>query len=252
MHETGLAIIYGLIIGAIIKYVGESEEPFGHLNVVTVDANHTVMAAPPDALWIPLQIPDKTTIRHNRTYVYVFRGQLADPVRGQSYRDISQKATFDPEIFFNIILPPIIFNAGYSLKKRFFFRNIGAIMTYAFVGTTISSFVVGVILFGFMYLVPSIGFTFTDCLYFGAITSATVCTCVLVYLLSPCPVVLSGSGFCSGNFQRAARRRQPLCSGIRRVDSQRCCLYHSGSVIAIKASEHPDSCAFLCRYSWCH
>lgn len=176
LHETGLAIIYGLIIGAIIKYVGESDEPFGHLNVITVDANHTVLAAPPDALWVPLQIPDKTTIRHNRTYVYVFRGQLADPVRGQSDRDISQKATFDPEIFFNIILPPIIFNAGYSLKKRFFFRNIGAIMTYAFVGTTISSFVVGVILFGFMYLVPSIGFTFTDCLYFGAITSATVCT----------------------------------------------------------------------------
>jgi len=27
------------------------------------------------------------------------------------------KATFDPEIFFNIILPPIIFNAGYQMKR---------------------------------------------------------------------------------------------------------------------------------------
>ena len=27
------------------------------------------------------------------------------------------QATFDPEVFFNVILPPIIFNAGFSMKK---------------------------------------------------------------------------------------------------------------------------------------
>lgn len=31
--------------------------------------------------------------------------------------EIDLKATFDPEIFFNIILPPIIFHAGYCLKR---------------------------------------------------------------------------------------------------------------------------------------
>lgn len=55
----------------------------------------------------------------NETYAYSFRGQVVD----SEENEIDLKATFDPEIFFNIILPPIIFYAGYSLKKvsSFFF-----------------------------------------------------------------------------------------------------------------------------------
>ena len=125
LHETGLAIIYGLIIGAIIRYVGDANSSFTTKKVVLVDPKP--LEAPPDSVLVPLVVNDKTesgtTTVTNKTYVYIFRGQLAHHVTGE--HDISQKATFDPEIFFNIILPPIIFNAGYSLKKRFFFRNIG-------------------------------------------------------------------------------------------------------------------------------
>uniref|UniRef100_A0A3Q2V796 Sodium/hydrogen exchanger n=1 Tax=Haplochromis burtoni TaxID=8153 RepID=A0A3Q2V796_HAPBU len=88
------------------------------------------------------------------------------------------QVTFDPEVFFNILLPPIIFHAGYSLKKRHFFRNLGSIITYAFLGTAVSCFVIGNLMYGVVKLMQAVGqltgkFYYTDCLFFGAIISAT-------------------------------------------------------------------------------
>ena len=54
-------------------------------------------------------------------------------------------ARLDPEFFFLILLPPIIFESGYHMKKRSFFNNIGAITLYALVGTTIATIVTGIL-----------------------------------------------------------------------------------------------------------
>ncbi|KAK6320735.1 hypothetical protein J4Q44_G00098420 [Coregonus suidteri] len=64
------------------------------------------------------------------------------------------------------------------VKERHFFRNLGSIITYAFLGTAISCFVIGNLMYGVVKLMQFVGqltnkFYYTDCLFFGAIVSAT-------------------------------------------------------------------------------
>ena len=194
VHETGLAVIYGLIVGAIIRYTGkdtdisqmrfvcllflmhyyeaQSSRDLFFLCLVSVkptnesNLNSTLKYGPPDMLWIEFQIPTGVredvngrfvhpsesrsslsviqTVKHDnlnndssysqdkdkgtRSYAYVFQGEIYNPQTDGSVphnKKILEKATFDPEIFFNLILPLIVFNAGYSLKRKFFFRNFG-------------------------------------------------------------------------------------------------------------------------------
>lgn len=163
LHETGLSVIFGLIVGAIIRYTVNTT-PVTHITVHPDYLNTTNSSIPPDHLWLQYN-------ETNKLYDYKFHGEVVD-VKSHEF---DLKATFDPEIFFNIILPPIIFHAGYSLKKKYFFKNFGAILTYALIGTAISSFVVGFCLYGCIQLFPylSKNFTFLDLLFFGALISPT-------------------------------------------------------------------------------
>nr|XP_036672721.1 sodium/hydrogen exchanger 6 isoform X5 [Drosophila suzukii] len=174
LHETGLAVIYGLIVGAIIRYAGTSAT-LVHMQVEPQGVPTYTDKLPPDTLWFkyPVNQTNGTKLPEGiKTYAYVFRGQVHDV----DENEIDLKATFDPEVFFNILLPPIIFYAGYSLKKKYFFRNLGAILTFAIVGTTLSAFLIGGFMYGCVKLMPkylSSSFTFLDTLYFGALISPT-------------------------------------------------------------------------------
>nr|AVA17584.1 Na+/H+ antiporter family protein 2 [Populus ciliata] len=54
----------------------------------------------------------------------------------------SHLLVFSEDLFFIYLLPPIIFNAGFQVKKKQFFRNFMTIMLFGAVGTLISCFVI--------------------------------------------------------------------------------------------------------------
>ena len=89
----------------------------------------------------------------------------------------TQKVTrwldFNEEVFFFLLLPPIIFESGFSLHTREFFSNFGGICGLAFAGTAISTFTVGI----FVWLCGVVGICtslpFLHALIFGALISAT-------------------------------------------------------------------------------
>ena len=52
---------------------------------------------------------------------------------------------FDEQLFYYLLLPPIIFEAGFSLKQTHFFDNLGTILLFAVVGTALTMGVVGLL-----------------------------------------------------------------------------------------------------------
>jgi len=46
--------------------------------------------------------------------------------------------TFDTTIFFYVCLPPIIFAAGYNMRRKRFFENIGYILIFGVFGTILT------------------------------------------------------------------------------------------------------------------
>ncbi|XP_006869924.1 PREDICTED: sodium/hydrogen exchanger 9 [Chrysochloris asiatica] len=166
LHETGGAMVYGLIMGLILRY---ATAPTDFESGTVYDCGK--LAFSPSTLLINIT---------DQVYEYKFKREISQhnisPHQGNA---ILEKMTFDPEIFFNVLLPPIIFHAGYSLKKKHFFQNLGSILTYAFLGTAISCIVIGLIMYGFVKAMISAGqlnngdFHFTDCLFFGSLMSAT-------------------------------------------------------------------------------
>ncbi|XP_072474321.1 sodium/hydrogen exchanger 9 [Notamacropus eugenii] len=166
LHETGGAMVYGLIMGLILRY---ATAPTDIESGTVYDCER--LASSPSTLLVNIT---------DQVHEYKYKRQVSKHnINAHQGNAMLEKMTFDPEIFFNVLLPPIIFHAGYSLKKRHFFRNLGSILTYAFLGTAISCIVIGLVMYGFVKAMVRVGqlrngdFHFTDCLFFGSLMSAT-------------------------------------------------------------------------------
>eukprot|EP00529_Nitzschia_sp_RCC80_P015924 CAMPEP_0113487872 /NCGR_PEP_ID=MMETSP0014_2-20120614/25727_1 /TAXON_ID=2857 /ORGANISM="Nitzschia sp." /LENGTH=684 /DNA_ID=CAMNT_0000381571 /DNA_START=138 /DNA_END=2192 /DNA_ORIENTATION=+ /assembly_acc=CAM_ASM_000159 len=89
--------------------------------------------------------------------------------------------SFSGNVFFMGLLPPILFNSGYELKRELFFRHIKPIVSFAAFGTTVSGLVTGLLLWG----VQQAGWmgaaqpNLLELLTFGALIAATDTVSVL-------------------------------------------------------------------------
>jgi len=172
IHETGVAIIFGLLVGIGIRFMPSPSDQVVEVkpvNASLMPANNHI----PE--FLAMNIPKINNESH------ILFKRIGDIEKGKpsNMDKLEEAATFDPEVFFNIILPPIIFNAGYSMKRKHFFKNFGSILAFAFMGTVISTAVTGLICWGFLLLIQHGGFAFftnfglAECIFFGAIISAT-------------------------------------------------------------------------------
>nr|XP_023016614.1 sodium/hydrogen exchanger 8 [Leptinotarsa decemlineata] len=127
--------------------------------------------------------------------VIVFLGALIGLIMNAlSNRNISnwrKEEAFSPTAFFLILLPPIIFESGYNLHKGNFFQNIGSILVFAILGTTISALVIGfgIYFLGLADVVYRLGFV--ESFAFGSLISAVdpVATIAIFHALNVDPIL---------------------------------------------------------------
>lgn len=94
----------------------------------------------------------------------------------------SRILVFSEDLFFIYLLPPIIFNAGFQVKKKQFFRNFMTITLFGALGTLISFTIISLGAIGLFKRLNLGSLDLGDYLAIGAIFSATDSVCTLQVL----------------------------------------------------------------------
>lgn len=121
----------------------------------------------------------------------ILMGGFIKIIESQQLANWKDEEMFRPNMFFLLLLPPIIFESGYSLHKGNFFQNIGSITLFAVIGTAISALIVG----GGIYFLGQADviykMTMTDSFAFGSLISAVdpVATIAIFNALNVDPVL---------------------------------------------------------------
>jgi len=92
--------------------------------------------------------------------------------------------SFDDELFLQLLLPPIIFEAALSVSKREFKRRRGAIFMFSVFGTIISTFSTGLMVHYASKVSSATTFPMLDSLVFGALISSIDPVAILSVLTS--------------------------------------------------------------------
>ncbi|XP_018486295.1 sodium/hydrogen exchanger 3 [Raphanus sativus] len=139
----------------------------------------------------------------------------------------SRILVFSEDLFFIYLLPPIIFNAGFQVKKKQFFRNFMTIMLFGAVGTLISFVIISLGAIHFFEKMNIGDLTISDYLAIGAIFSATDSVCTLQVLNQEETPLLYSLVFGEGVVNDATS--VVLFNAIQRFD-----LTHINSTIALE------------------
>ncbi|XP_066442893.1 sodium/hydrogen exchanger 8 isoform X3 [Eleutherodactylus coqui] len=121
----------------------------------------------------------------------ILMGAVIKIIESQKLANWKEEEMFRPNMFFLLLLPPIIFESGYSLHKGNFFQNIGSITLFAVFGTAISAFIVGGGIFFLGQADVIYKLTMTDSFAFGSLISAVdpVATIAIFNALNVDPVL---------------------------------------------------------------